>query len=116
MFAQKNKKISTLRCKSYNFDRPSHIALSDFIRIQNSISPVNTELEERQAYEERLKRLSKEKSQRIDHVSTWGRTARCCYRNHSVLEIWKLPCTLRKAVVQYPCFISDFGVLCLQDF
>ena len=63
MLTQKNK-TSSLRYKSCNFDRPIHIPLSDFIRIQNSISPVNTELEERQAYEERLKRLSKEKSQK----------------------------------------------------
>ena len=62
MLSQKNKNLSGIRYKSYNFDRPSHIALSDFIRIQNSISPLNTEIEERNAYEERLRRLSREKS------------------------------------------------------
>ena len=63
MLAQKNKKLPSLRGKSYNLGRSSHIPLSDFIRIQNSICPINTEIEERHAYEERLKRLSKEKSQ-----------------------------------------------------
>ena len=62
MLTQKNKKVSNLRYKSYDFDRPNHIALSDFIRIQNSIAPTNTEIEERQAYEERLRILSKNKS------------------------------------------------------
>ena len=62
MIAQKNKNISNLRYKSYDFDRPNHIALSDFIRIQNSIAPMNTEIEERHAYEERLRILSKNKS------------------------------------------------------
>ena len=59
---KKNKNISNLRYKSYDFENTNHIALSDFIRIQNIISPVNTEKEERQAYEERLRLLSKNKS------------------------------------------------------
>ena len=62
MLNEKNKNKSAFRYKSYNFERPSHIALSDFIRIQNSISPINTEIEERNSYEERLRRLSREKS------------------------------------------------------
>ena len=48
--------------KSHNFPRPSRIALSDFIRIQNSISPLNTEAIEREKYENHLRMLSKEKS------------------------------------------------------
>ena len=62
MLTKKNKSISNLRYKSYNFESPNHIALSDFIRIQNSICPINTEIEERRAYEERLRILSKNKS------------------------------------------------------
>ena len=62
MIDQKNKNISNLHYKSFDFDRPSRIALSDFIRIQNSISPMNTEIEERHAYEEHLRILSKNKS------------------------------------------------------
>jgi hypothetical protein len=62
MLSKKNKNISNLRYKSYDFENTNHIALSDFIRIQNTISPVNTEKEERQAYEERLRLLSKNKS------------------------------------------------------
>ena len=62
MLTKKNKSISNLRYKSYNFEGPNHIALSDFIRIQNSICPINTEIEERRAYEERLRILSKNKS------------------------------------------------------
>ena len=57
-----NKNPKGLRYKSYNFSRPSRIALSDFIRIQNSISPLNTEVIERQTYEDHLRMLSKEKS------------------------------------------------------
>ena len=62
MLAKKNKSIPSIRYKSYNFDRPSHIALSDFIRIQNSICPIKTEAQERQEYEERLSMLSKNKA------------------------------------------------------
>ena len=62
MLNQKNKSISNLRYKSYDFENANHIALSDFIRIQNSISPVKTEMEERQAYEQRLRILSQNKS------------------------------------------------------
>ena len=59
---EETKNIKGLRYKSYNFSRPSRIALSDFIRIQNSISPLNTEVIERQKYEDHLSMLSKNKS------------------------------------------------------
>ena len=62
MLSTKNKSVSKLNFKSYNFGKTNHIALSDFIRIQNSICPSNTEAEERQAYEERLRYLSRCKS------------------------------------------------------
>ena len=62
MLSQKTRNSDKIRNKSYNFTRPSRIALSDFIRIQNSISPLNTEIIERQTYEEHLRNLSKEKS------------------------------------------------------
>ena len=63
MLSSKPKKNPTgIRYKSYNFSHPSRIALSDFIRIQNSISPLNTEVLERQTYENHLRNLSKEKS------------------------------------------------------
>lgn len=57
-----SKNPSGLRYKSHNFSRPSRIALSDFIRIQNSISPLNTEIIERQNYDNNLRMLSKNKS------------------------------------------------------
>ena len=59
---KKNKNDLKINQRSYNFDRTNHIALSDFIRIQNSICPSNTDAEERHAYEERLRMLSKNKS------------------------------------------------------
>ena len=62
MLSSKNKSVSRLNFKSYNFGNTNHITLSDFIRIQNSICPSNTEAEERQAYEERLRYLSRCKS------------------------------------------------------
>ena len=62
MLASKSTPKNPKAYKSYNFSRPSRIALSDFIRIQNSISPLNTEAIERQNYEDHLRMLSKEKS------------------------------------------------------
>ena len=62
MLTSKNKSVSRLNFKSYNFGSTNHITLSDFIRIQNSICPTNTEAEERHAYEERLRYLSRCKS------------------------------------------------------
>jgi len=62
MLTSKNKSASRLNFKSYNFGNTNHITLSDFIRIQNSICPTNTEAEERHAYEERLRYLSRCKS------------------------------------------------------
>ncbi len=62
MLSTKKKSLSGIRYKSQNFTRPSRILLSDFIRIQNSISPINTEAIERENYENHLRMLSKEKS------------------------------------------------------
>ena len=42
--------------------RPSYITLSDFMRIQNEINPVNSEYENRKAHNEKLKMLSQTKS------------------------------------------------------
>ena len=41
---------------------PSYITLSDFMRIQNEINPVNSEYENRKAHNEKLKMLSQTKS------------------------------------------------------
>ena len=62
MLASKSTPKNPKTFKSYTFSRPSRIALSDFVRIQNSISPLNTEAIERQNYENHLRMLSKEKS------------------------------------------------------
>ena len=62
MLASKSTPKNPKAYKSYTFSRPSRIALSDFVRIQNSISPLNTEAIERQNYENHLRMLSKEKS------------------------------------------------------
>ena len=50
--------------KSKNFSRklPAYITLSDFMRIQNEINPVNSELENRKEYNNKLRMLSQTKS------------------------------------------------------
>ena len=42
----------------YQNNRPTYITLTDFMRIQNEINPINAEYENRKAYEEKLKKLS----------------------------------------------------------
>ena len=59
--------ISTRRGKSMCsprniYNRPTYITLSDFMRIQNEINPINAEYENRKAYDEKLKKLSQAKS------------------------------------------------------
>ena len=54
--------LTTRRGKSmknskYMYNRPTYITLSDFMRIQNEINPINAEYENRKAYEEKLKKL-----------------------------------------------------------
>ena len=41
-----------------NYKRPTYITLTDFMRIQNEINPINAEYENRKAYERKLKKLS----------------------------------------------------------
>ena len=56
---------STRRGKSMgprNYKRPTYITLTDFMRIQNEINPINAEYENRKAYEKKLKKLSIAKS------------------------------------------------------
>ena len=55
---QLNKPNSILNSKKI----PTYITLSDFMRIQNEINPVNSEFENRKAYNSRLKGLSQTKS------------------------------------------------------
>ena len=50
------------RSPNYMYNRPTYITLSDFMRIQNEINPINAEYENRKAYEEKLKKLSQAKS------------------------------------------------------
>ena len=45
-----------------NYKHPAYITLSDFMRIQNEINPINAEYENRKAYEKKLKKLSIAKS------------------------------------------------------
>ena len=52
-----NSKLLKTRIK-----RPTYITLSDFMRIQNEINPVNSEYENRKAYNNKLKMLSQTKS------------------------------------------------------
>ena len=51
-----------MRSPKHNYNRPTYITLSDFMRIQNEINPINAEYENRKAYEEKLKKLSLAKS------------------------------------------------------
>ena len=50
------------RSPKHMYNRPTYITLSDFMRIQNEINPINAEYENRKAYEEKLKKLSLAKS------------------------------------------------------
>ena len=45
-----------------NYKHPAYITLTDFMRIQNEINPINAEYENRKAYEKKLKKLSIAKS------------------------------------------------------
>jgi hypothetical protein len=47
---------------NYRRKRPTYITLSDFMRIQNEINPVNSEYENRKALNNKLKQLSQTKS------------------------------------------------------
>ena len=52
----------SMRNQRHMYNRPTYITLSDFMRIQNEINPINAEYENRKAYEEKLKKLSQAKS------------------------------------------------------
>ena len=56
------KRGKSQRTPKYTYNRPTYITLTDFMRIQNEINPINAEYENRKAYEEKLKRLSLAKS------------------------------------------------------
>ena len=53
-----SKRGRSLGLPKYKHCRPTLITLTDFMRIQNEINPINAEYENRKAYEERLKKLS----------------------------------------------------------
>ena len=50
------------RSPKHMYNRPTYITLSDFMRIQNEINPVNSEYENRKAHNMKLKMLSQTKS------------------------------------------------------
>lgn len=52
----------SMKSPKHIYNRPTYITLSDFMRIQNEINPINAEYENRKAYEEKLKKLSLAKS------------------------------------------------------
>ena len=56
------KRGKSQRSTKYMYNRPTYITLTDFMRIQNEINPINAEYENRKAYEEKLKKLSLAKS------------------------------------------------------
>ena len=51
-----NKRIHSIGTRRHK--RPTYITLTDFMRIQNEINPINAEYENRKAYEKKLKKLS----------------------------------------------------------
>ena len=57
-----SRRGKSMRSPKHNYNRPTYITLSDFMRIQNEINPINAEYENRKAYEEKLKKLSLAKS------------------------------------------------------
>ena len=57
-----SRRGKSMRSLKHNYNRPTYITLSDFMRIQNEINPINAEYENRKAYEEKLKKLSLAKS------------------------------------------------------
>jgi len=50
------RRVHSIGPRKYN--RPTYITLTDFMRIQNEINPINAEYENRKAYEKKLKKLS----------------------------------------------------------
>ena len=57
-----SRRGNSMRTPKYTYNRPTYITLSDFMRIQNEINPINAEFENRKAHEEKLKKLSLAKS------------------------------------------------------
>ena len=57
-----SKRGKSERNQKHIYNRPTYITLTDFMRIQNEINPINAEYENRKAYEEKLKKLSQAKS------------------------------------------------------
>ena len=57
-----SKRGKSMRSPKNIYNRPTYITLTDFMRIQNEINPINAEYENRKAYEEKLKKLSLAKS------------------------------------------------------
>ena len=53
---------NSMKSPKHIYNRPTYITLTDFMRIQNEINPINAEYENRKAYEEKLKKLSQAKS------------------------------------------------------
>ena len=57
-----NSTQNRIKSKNYSNKFPTYITLSDFMRIQNEINPLNSELENRKAYNNKLRMLSQMKS------------------------------------------------------
>ena len=57
-----NSTQSRIKSKNSFNKLPAYITLTDFMRIQNEINPINSELENRRAYNNKLKMLSQIKS------------------------------------------------------
>ena len=57
-----SRRGNSVRSPKRIYNRPTYITLTDFMRIQNEINPINAEYENRKAYEEKLKKLSQAKS------------------------------------------------------
>ena len=53
------------RSPKHMYNRPTYITLSDFMRIQNEINPINAEYENRKAYEKKIKKIKFSKIKKL---------------------------------------------------
>ena len=63
MITSKPKPRKNKSKRGYSYNRPTYITLSEFMRIQNEINPVNAAYENRKEYDKKLQNLSQSKAQ-----------------------------------------------------
>ena len=91
-----NSTQSRIKSKNSFNKLPAYITLTDFMRIQNEINPINSEFENRRAYNNKLKMLSQIKSK------NWPDSLEMKKKNRFELEKKKFFRFRRKEVQRYP--------------